>query len=99
MRQAEDRRASDPESHLLSMLESAGVSDILDAFGDPEGEFADEPGVRPSRGESAEDPSVVTNDGPFPDVPDADALAAGTPVDPAAPRDGFHGTDLLNGAD
>lgn len=33
----------------------------------------------------------------FPDVPDADALAEDSPVDPAAPEDEFHGTDLLNG--
>ncbi|PZD94415.1 hypothetical protein DNH61_18625 [Paenibacillus sambharensis] len=32
------------------------------------------------------------------DVPDADTIAAGSPVDPASPHDHFHGTDLLNGA-
>lgn len=97
MRQAEERRPSDPERELLGMFEDSGVSDILDMF--PDGELAEEPGTRGSRGGSAGDERAATNDGPFPDVPDADALAAGSPVDPAAPADGFHGTDLLNGAD
>lgn len=35
--------------------------------------------------------------GVFPDVPDADAVAADSPVDPASPPDQYHGTDLLNG--
>ncbi|HTG71597.1 MAG TPA: hypothetical protein VL921_20225 [Candidatus Udaeobacter sp.] len=30
-------------------------------------------------------------------VPDADALAKGSPIDPASPGEEFHGTDLLNG--
>lgn len=30
-------------------------------------------------------------------VPDADAIAKDSPVDPASPADEFHGTDLLNG--
>ncbi|WP_036717288.1 hypothetical protein [Paenibacillus harenae] len=30
-------------------------------------------------------------------VPDADAVASNSPVDPASPGDEFHGTDLLNG--
>jgi hypothetical protein len=30
-------------------------------------------------------------------VPDADAIAQGSPVDPASPGEEFHGTDLLNG--
>lgn len=30
-------------------------------------------------------------------VPDADAIAKNSPVDPASPADEFHGTDLLNG--
>ncbi|MDQ0113490.1 hypothetical protein [Paenibacillus harenae] len=30
-------------------------------------------------------------------VPDADVIAMNSPVDPAAPEDEFHGTDLLNG--
>ncbi|CAM4038226.1 hypothetical protein L1N85_06955 [Paenibacillus alkaliterrae] len=30
-------------------------------------------------------------------VPDADAIASGSPVDPASAGDEFHGTDLLNG--
>jgi hypothetical protein len=30
-------------------------------------------------------------------VPDADAVAKNSPVDPASPSDEFHGTDLLNG--
>src|SRR5690606_8412947 len=38
-----------------------------------------------------------TEAGEFPDVPDADAIAADSPVDPASPPDQFHGTDLLNG--
>ncbi|MCF2943707.1 hypothetical protein [Paenibacillus tarimensis] len=32
------------------------------------------------------------------DIPDADAISADSPVDPASPHDHFHGTDLLNGA-
>ncbi|MEK3782040.1 hypothetical protein [Paenibacillus sp. FSL R5-0810] len=36
---------------------------------------------------------------PLQDVPDADAIAADSPVDPAAPQtDLMHGTDLLNGS-
>jgi len=36
---------------------------------------------------------------PLPDVPDADAISADSPVDPAAPQtDLMHGTDLLNGS-
>jgi hypothetical protein len=98
MRQADDGRRPDPEHHLLNLFEGAGVSDILDAFGDPDGEFAEEPGARPTRGGADGNARAATNDGPFPDIPDADALAAGSPVDPASPPDGFHGTDLLNGA-
>ncbi|WP_169084326.1 hypothetical protein [Paenibacillus sp. PL91] len=30
-------------------------------------------------------------------VPDADAVAKGSPIDPASPSEEFHGTDLLNG--
>lgn len=30
-------------------------------------------------------------------VPDADALAKESPIDPASPGEEFHGTDLLNG--
>lgn len=30
-------------------------------------------------------------------VPDADAIAMGSPIDPASPGEEFHGTDLLNG--
>lgn len=102
MRQAKDRTALDSERKLLSMFPEAEVSDILDAFGDPEGEFAEEPGTRASRGGAGanadRDADAAANDGPFPDVPDADAVAAGSPADPASPPDGFHGTDLLNGA-
>jgi len=36
-------------------------------------------------------------DGVFPDIPDADAVAEESPVDPASPPEQFHGTDLLNG--
>lgn len=32
-------------------------------------------------------------------VPDADVIAPGSPVDPSAPPDFIHGTDLLNGFD
>lgn len=36
---------------------------------------------------------------PLEDVPDADAISANSPVDPAAPpADQMHGTDLLNGS-
>ncbi|AGA57025.1 hypothetical protein Theco_0826 [Thermobacillus composti KWC4] len=102
MRRSEDRRAPDPERKLLSMFPEAEVFDILDAFGDPDGEFAEEPGearrISSSRGRSKPETDAVTNDGPFPDVPDADAVAAGSPVDPVSPPDEFHGTDLLNGA-
>jgi len=36
---------------------------------------------------------------PLEDVPDADAISANSPVDPAAPStDEMHGTDLLNGS-
>jgi len=35
--------------------------------------------------------------GELPDIPDADEISANSPVDPAAPPDQFHGTDLLNG--
>jgi len=97
MRRSEDRTGSDPEHKLLSVFPEAEVSDLLDAFGDPEGEFAEEPGARVGSDANA-DADAVANDGPFPDVPDADAIAAGSPADPASPPDGFHGTDLLNGA-
>lgn len=99
MRKPEDGRLPDPELKLMSMFEGAEVSDIHDAFGDPYGEFAEEPGTRASGGGSDGDARAVANDGPFPDVPDADAFAAGSPADPVSPPDGFHGTDLLNGAD
>lgn len=105
MGQTEDRNTSDPEQKLLSVFPEAEVSDILDAFGDPEGEFAEEPGAHGSRGgsDAGADADAGTidgplNDGPFPDVPDADAVTDGSPADPASPPDGFHGTDLLNGA-
>jgi hypothetical protein len=99
----ENKRASDPERKLLSMFPETEVADILDAFGDPDGEFAEEPGEirrteRP-RGNPEAETDAAANDGPFPDVPDADAVAEGSPVDPAAPPDVFHGTDLLNGTD
>ncbi|MDO7907138.1 hypothetical protein Q5741_12035 [Paenibacillus sp. JX-17] len=38
-------------------------------------------------------------DTPFEDVPDADAIAVNSPVDPSAPAELLHGTDLLNGSD
>ncbi|OUM94027.1 MAG: hypothetical protein A9Z00_00110 [Thermobacillus sp. ZCTH02-B1] len=98
MRQAEERRPSDPEREWRDMFEDAGIADLLDMFGDPDGEFAEEPGASASRNGSAAVERAPTNDGPFPDVPDADKLASGSPVDPAAPADGCHGTDLLNGA-
>lgn len=41
----------------------------------------------------------VSEEEPLEDVPDADAIQPGTPVDPAAPpADVLHGTDLLNGS-
>ncbi len=33
----------------------------------------------------------------YADVPDADAISQDSEVDPAAPEEEFHGTDLLNG--
>ncbi|WP_424766538.1 hypothetical protein [Paenibacillus sp. sgz302251] len=33
----------------------------------------------------------------LPDVPDADTMLGSDNVDPAAPKEVFHGTDLLNG--
>jgi hypothetical protein len=99
MRQSEDRRRPDPEQQLLSVFGEDGVSDLFDAFGDPDGEFAEEPGTSASPDGSGEDAPAAANDGPFPDVPDADDVAAGSPEDPASPPDGFHGTDLVNGAD
>jgi len=98
MRQAEGRRASDPERELLGMFENSGVSDLFDMFGEPDGDSAEDSDGRASRYGAAGDERYLTNDGPFPDVPDADGLAAGSPVDPAAPDDGFRGTDLKNGA-
>src|SRR5690606_9145084 len=41
--------------------------------------------------------TAVEDGGSFPDVPDADAIAEESPVDPASPPEQFHGTDLLNG--
>ncbi|MGQ3478044.1 hypothetical protein [Paenibacillus sp. TY11] len=38
-------------------------------------------------------------DTPLEDVPDADELTPNSPVDPSAPAEFLHGTDLLNGTD
>lgn len=53
-----------------------------------------------TQGISEEDAALASQDEPFPDVPDADAIQKDSPVDPAAPDpDTMHGTDLLNGYD
>jgi len=98
MRQSDDARRRDPERQLLDMFDGADVSDLFDAFGDPDGEFADEPGTYPSPGGTGGDGDAAANDGECPDIPDAEPVAAGSPPDPASPPDVFHGTDLLNGA-
>lgn len=49
----------------------------------------------------ADDPAGAETEAedPLPDVPDADELQPGSPVDPASPpEDEPHGTDLLNGS-
>jgi hypothetical protein len=38
-------------------------------------------------------------DTPLENVPDADAFSPDSPIDPSAPAEFLHGTDLLNGAD
>ncbi|ASR48770.1 hypothetical protein B4V02_19755 [Paenibacillus kribbensis] len=38
-------------------------------------------------------------DTPLEDVPNADELEPDSPVDPSAPAEFLHGTDLLNGTD
>ncbi|WP_226003370.1 hypothetical protein [Paenibacillus sp. BJ-4] len=38
-------------------------------------------------------------DTPLENIPDADELAPGSTVDPSAPAEFLHGTDLLNGSD
>ncbi|MGM1019229.1 MAG: hypothetical protein ACQEXV_01440 [Bacillota bacterium] len=38
-------------------------------------------------------------DTPLENVPDADDVSPDSPIDPSAPAEFLHGTDLLNGAD
>jgi len=45
----------------------------------------------------SDDRMSAGEDSVFPDIPDADAVAEESPVDPASPPEQFHGTDLLNG--
>ncbi|AWB43597.1 hypothetical protein DCC85_04730 [Paenibacillus sp. CAA11] len=55
----------------------------------------EERGNIPNNGPEATDQVDI----PLEDVPDADAIKPGSPVDPAAqPVDIVHGTDLINGA-
>lgn len=100
--------SSNPENQLLSVFPGTQVPDILDAFGDPDGGFPEEAGETGRSGDVDADRAAayrrrgetmdVTHDGPFPVVPDADAVAPNSPADPASAPDTFHGTDLLNGA-
>ncbi|MBD2868244.1 hypothetical protein [Paenibacillus arenilitoris] len=47
------------------------------------------------QGDEVDTPEEISEE--LASVPDADAVARNSPVDPASPGDEFHGTDLLNG--
>lgn len=50
------------------------------------------------KGQAAADSGLTEDDPPLEDIPDADELQAGSPVDPAFPQGtDQHGIDLLNG--
>ena len=74
-------REIDPEFGLFNEEESAG------ALPDAEEELE---AVYPAG-------DVIADDTQEEKVPEADQIAKNSPVDPAAPEEMFHGTDLING--